>query len=163
MKRKINRKKIYVGFAADILHKGHINVLKTASKLGEVTVGLLTDSAISSYKKFPLLDYKQREIVLKNIKHVKNLPDTFYLKIQTYDYTTDKGMRIRTTAKNGKVVDSFIINDVDQIILVSNKGQIIRVAVNQIGIAGRSTQGVSIFKIPKENSEIHRTNWLRVN
>jgi phosphoenolpyruvate phosphomutase len=73
MKKKIHKKKVYVGFAADILHKGHINVLKTASKLGEVTVGLLTDSAISSYKKFPLLDYKQREIVLKNIKHVKKV------------------------------------------------------------------------------------------
>ena len=73
MKKKIHKKRVYVGFAADILHKGHINVLKTASKLGEVTVGLLTDSAISSYKKFPLLDYKQREIVLKNIKHVKKV------------------------------------------------------------------------------------------
>ena len=73
MKRKINRKKIYVGFAADILHKGHINILKIASKLGEVIVGLLTDSAISSFKKFPLLDYKQREIVLKNIKYVKKV------------------------------------------------------------------------------------------
>ena len=73
MKKKIHKKSVYVGFAADILHKGHINVLKTASKLGEVTVGLLTDSAISSYKKFPLLDYKQREIVLKNIIHVKKV------------------------------------------------------------------------------------------
>jgi phosphoenolpyruvate phosphomutase len=73
MKKKIHKKKVYDKFAADILHKGHINVLKTASKLGEVTVGLLTDSAISSYKKFPLLDYKQREIVLKNIKHVKKV------------------------------------------------------------------------------------------
>ena len=73
MKKKIHKKSVYFGFEADILHKGHINVLKTASKLGEVTVGLLTDSAISSYKKFPLLDYKQREIVLKNIKHVKKV------------------------------------------------------------------------------------------
>ncbi len=73
MKRKINRKKIYVGFAADILHKGHINILKIASKLGEVTVGLLTDSAIATYKKFPILDYKQREIILKNIKYVNKV------------------------------------------------------------------------------------------
>ena len=58
---------------------------------------------------------------------------------------------IRTTPKNGKVVDSFIINNDDQIILVSDKGQIIRVTVNQIRIAGRPTQGVSIFKIPKQD------------
>ena len=68
MKKNKNIKKVYVGFAADILHEGHINILKIASKLGEVTVGLLTDSAISSYKKLPHLNYKQREIILKNIK-----------------------------------------------------------------------------------------------
>ena len=53
MKKKIskNNKKVYVGLAADILHEGHITILKKASKLGDVTVGLLTDSAIASYKK----------------------------------------------------------------------------------------------------------------
>ena len=71
--KKNCKKKVYVGLAADILHEGHINILKVASKFGEVTVGLLTDSAIASYKKFPHLDYKQREIVLKNIKYVKKV------------------------------------------------------------------------------------------
>ena len=64
MKTKL-RKKVYIGLSADILHEGHINILKIASKLGDVTVGLLTDSAISSYKKLPHLNYKQREVVLK--------------------------------------------------------------------------------------------------
>ena len=65
---KNNKKKqVYVGLAADILHKGHINILKVAASLGNVTVGLLTDSAIATYKKFPHLDYKQREIVIKNM------------------------------------------------------------------------------------------------
>ncbi len=72
MKTKL-KKKVYVGLSADILHEGHINILKIASKLGEVTVGLLTDSAISSYKKLPHLNYKQREVVLKNIKFVKKV------------------------------------------------------------------------------------------
>ena len=51
--KKNCKKKVYVGLAADILHEGHINILKVASKFGEVTVGLVTDSAIASYKKFP--------------------------------------------------------------------------------------------------------------
>ena len=55
---------------------------------------------------------------------------------------------ILTTPKNGKVIDCFVIKENDQIIMVSDKGQIIRVNINQIRIAGRSTQGVSIFKIP---------------
>ena len=77
MKKNKNKKKVYVGLAADILHEGHINILQIASKLGDVTVGLLTDSAISSYKKLPHLNYGQREIIVKNIKFVKEvLPQT---------------------------------------------------------------------------------------
>jgi phosphoenolpyruvate phosphomutase / 2-hydroxyethylphosphonate cytidylyltransferase len=72
MKKK-NFKTVYVGLSADILHEGHINILKIASKRGKVIVGLLTDEAISSYKNIPTLDYKQREIVLKNIKFVKKV------------------------------------------------------------------------------------------
>ena len=70
---KNKKKVVYVGLSADILHEGHINILKTANKLGDVIIGLLTDSAISSYKKLPFLNYKQREIVLKNIKFVKKV------------------------------------------------------------------------------------------
>ena len=73
MKKKI----VYCGLAADILHEGHINLLKFASKYGQVTVGLLTDKAIAGYKKFPHLDYKQRLSVIENIKYVdKVIPQT---------------------------------------------------------------------------------------
>ena len=77
-----NKKKVYVSLSADILHEGHINILKKASKLGKVTVGLLTDQAITSYKQLPHLNYKQREIIVKNIRFVdKVIPQ------KTLDYT----------------------------------------------------------------------------
>ena len=82
MKKNKNIKKVYVGFSADILHEGHINILKKASKLGKVTVGLLTDKAITSYKQLPHLNYKQREIIIKNIKFVDRV-----IPQQTLDYT----------------------------------------------------------------------------
>ena len=75
------KKLVYVGLSADILHEGHINILKIANKYGEVIVGLLTDQAIASYKKIPHLSYKQREIVLKNIKYV-----TKVIPQKTLDY-----------------------------------------------------------------------------
>ncbi len=75
------KKKVYVGLAADILHEGHINILKRANTLGEVTVGLLTDQAISSYKRFPHLNYKNREAVLKNLSFVKKI-----IQQDTLDY-----------------------------------------------------------------------------
>lgn len=69
MKEKI----VYIALSADILHEGHINIINTAGKYGTVIAGLLTDEAISSYKNIPTLNYKQREIVLRNIKLVKKV------------------------------------------------------------------------------------------
>lgn len=63
-------KKVYVGMSADLVHPGHLNILKEAAKHGEVIVGLLTDEAIASYKRLPYLEFEQRKIVVENIKHV---------------------------------------------------------------------------------------------
>jgi len=72
-----NKKKVYVGLSVDIIHEGHINILKTANKYGDVIVGLLTDEAIASYKNIPYLDYKRRKIIVQNIKYVKKvIPQT---------------------------------------------------------------------------------------
>ena len=56
--------------SADLLHPGHINIINQASQLGELTVGLLTDKAIASYKRLPFLTYEQREIIIQNVKGV---------------------------------------------------------------------------------------------
>jgi len=69
----MKNKKVYVGLSVDIIHEGHINILKTANKLGDVIVGLLTDEAIASYKNIPHLDYKRRKIIIQNIKYVKKV------------------------------------------------------------------------------------------
>ncbi|MDA9624248.1 phosphoenolpyruvate mutase [Pelagibacteraceae bacterium] len=68
-----NNKIAYIGLSADILHEGHINIIKKASKFGKVVVGLLTDQAIASYKAIPTLNYKQREVILKNLKQVSRV------------------------------------------------------------------------------------------
>ena len=61
---------VYVGMSADLIHPGHINVLQQASELGDVTVGLLTDQAIASYKRLPHMTYEQRKTVVENLKGV---------------------------------------------------------------------------------------------
>ncbi|WP_235015355.1 phosphoenolpyruvate mutase [Oceanicoccus sp. KOV_DT_Chl] len=66
-------KKVYVGMSADLIHPGHINIIHEAAKLGEVTVGLLTDKAIASYKRLTFLTYEQRKSVVENIKGVANI------------------------------------------------------------------------------------------
>ncbi len=74
-------KNVYVGMSADLVHPGHLNIIKEASKLGRVTVGLLTDAAIASYKRLPYLEFEQRKTVVENLKGVdKVIPQ------ETLDY-----------------------------------------------------------------------------
>jgi phosphoenolpyruvate phosphomutase len=63
-------KKVYVGMSADLIHPGHLNIIKEAAKLGEVMVGLLTDKAIASYKRLPALKFEQRKLIIESIKGV---------------------------------------------------------------------------------------------
>ena len=63
-------KTVYVAMSADIIHPGHLNIIKEAAKLGEVTVGVLTDAAIASYKRLPYMNYEQRAAVVAQLKGV---------------------------------------------------------------------------------------------
>jgi phosphoenolpyruvate mutase len=56
--------------SADLVHPGHLNILRKASELGEVTVGLLTDRAIASYKRLPYMTFDQRKVVVESLKGV---------------------------------------------------------------------------------------------
>lgn len=77
----MKRKSAFVPMACDLIHEGHINILKQASKYGEVIVGLLTDEAISKYKPLPTFDYKRREKIVKSIKYVSKV-----FKTSDWDY-----------------------------------------------------------------------------
>ncbi len=73
-----NIKVVYVAMSADLLHPGHINILKIAREYadkvsGEVVVGLLTDRAIASYKRLPYMNYEQRKAVLESIAFVDKI------------------------------------------------------------------------------------------
>lgn len=63
-------KLVYVPMAADIIHPGHINILKTAASLGRVVVGLFSDEAIHSYKPEPYMSYEERKAVVESLKYV---------------------------------------------------------------------------------------------
>ena len=63
-------KRVYVAMSADIIHPGHLNIISEAAKLGDVTVGVLTDAAIASYKRLPYMNYEQRAAVVKALKGV---------------------------------------------------------------------------------------------
>jgi phosphoenolpyruvate phosphomutase len=65
-----NKKTVYIGMSADLVHPGHLNIIKKGAQLGSVTIGLLTDAAIASYKRLPFMPYEVRKQIIKNIKNV---------------------------------------------------------------------------------------------
>jgi phosphoenolpyruvate phosphomutase len=75
------RKIVYIGMIGDFLHHGHINIIEEARKLGEVTIGLLTDEAAESYKRKPIFTFEQRKKITENIKGV-----TFVIPQNSLDY-----------------------------------------------------------------------------
>ncbi len=74
-------KKVYVALSADLVHIGHLNIIREAEKLGDIVIGLLTDKAIASYKRLPFLPYEQRKVIIENIKGVKEV-----IPQETLDY-----------------------------------------------------------------------------
>ena len=70
--------------SGDIIHHGHINILKIASSYGNVILGALTDKAIKSYKKKPITNYKQRKLIFDSIKYVKKV-----IPQSTHDYSNN--------------------------------------------------------------------------
>ena len=66
-------KHVYICFSTDIIHNGHLAILKKAAALGEVTVGLLTDEAVASYKHYPLIPLEERIQMFESLKGVSRV------------------------------------------------------------------------------------------
>lgn len=74
-------KKVYLCLSTDIIHTGHINVIKTAAEYGEVTVGVLADECVAMYERPPIIPLEERMKIVENIKgvaHVIVQNDIFY-------------------------------------------------------------------------------------
>ncbi len=69
----MGKKTVYMSFSTDVIHGGHISIIEKAAKLGDLMIGALTDEAIASYRRFPLLSYAERVKVLSAIKGVKTI------------------------------------------------------------------------------------------
>ncbi len=61
---------VYMCFSTDILHGGHLSILGKAQKLGRLIVGVMSDEAVASYKRYPLLPYEDRRAMFENITGV---------------------------------------------------------------------------------------------
>ncbi|WP_417821318.1 DNA gyrase subunit A [Terasakiella sp.] len=83
----------------------------------------------------------------------------FGKRSSSFEYrTTGRGGKgianIEMSERNGKVAASFPVEVEDEIIMVTNGGQLIRTGVDQIRIAGRKTQGVTLFRVAEGESVV---------
>ena len=73
--KEIESRKVYMCFASDIIHGGHISIIKKAQKLGKLYIGVLSDEAVASYKRLPLVPASERKVMFENIAGVYRVVD----------------------------------------------------------------------------------------
>lgn len=71
--KEMENKTVYMCFSTDMIHSGHIAIIKKAAKLGKLTIGVLSDEAVASFKRFPLMPYEERKSIVENINGVANV------------------------------------------------------------------------------------------
>ncbi len=71
--KKIENRTVYMALSTDILHGGHMRILKRAARLGKLTVGVMTDEAVASYKRYPLVPYEERAALLAGVSGVRKV------------------------------------------------------------------------------------------
>lgn len=71
--KEIENRSVYMCFSTDVIHSGHIAIIKKAARLGKLTIGVLSDEAVVSYKRFPMLPFEERKTMFENIAGVHNV------------------------------------------------------------------------------------------
>ena len=66
-------KKIFMSMSTDVIHGGHINIIGKAAALGELTVGVLSDETVASYKRYPLLSCEERMKIVSAMQGVAHV------------------------------------------------------------------------------------------
>ena len=66
-------KTVYTCFTTDVIHEGHLNIIRQAQKYGEVTVGVLTDEAMIRFDRFPTISFEERLALVRGLEGVSRV------------------------------------------------------------------------------------------
>ncbi len=66
-------KRVYTCFCTDVIHEGHLNIIKEARKYGDVIVGVLSDEAMVRYNRFPVVSFEERVQMVTEIEGVRDV------------------------------------------------------------------------------------------
>ena len=89
--REVESRDVYMCFATDIIHSGHIRLIKKARRLGRLTIGILSDEAIAGYRRATVLPTSDRKDMFENIVGVYRVveQDTLSYKDNLEKYKPD--------------------------------------------------------------------------
>ena len=64
---EIENRKVYMCFSTEYIHSGHIAIIKKASRLGKLIIGVLSDEAVASFRRFPLIPFAERKSLISEM------------------------------------------------------------------------------------------------
>ena len=70
---EVNERTVYMCFSAEYIHSGHVAIINKARRLGRLTIGILSDEAIASYKRYPLIPFEERKALFSNMAGVERV------------------------------------------------------------------------------------------
>jgi phosphoenolpyruvate phosphomutase len=146
------KKQVYVAMSADLVHPGHLNIIKRAGELGDVTIGLLTDPAVASYKRLPYMTFEQRKEVVENLKGVSHV-----VPQETLDYVPNLRLYRPDFVVHGDDWREGVQRDVRQSVieaLAEWGGELVEIPY---------TKGISSTQLNQALKEIGTTPDLRRN
>lgn len=66
-------KTVYTCFCTDVIHEGHLNIIREAQKYGELIIGVLSDEAMIHFNRFPTVSFEQRVQMVKKLEGVSRV------------------------------------------------------------------------------------------
>ena len=70
---EVNERTVYMCFSTEYIHSGHVAIINKARRLGRLIIGILSDEAVASFKRFPLIPYGERKALIENIAGVERV------------------------------------------------------------------------------------------
>lgn len=65
--QEVENRSVYMCFSTDIIHSGHVAIIRKAQRLGRLTIGVLSDEATASYKRFPIIPFQERKTLMASL------------------------------------------------------------------------------------------------
>ena len=70
---EVNERTVYMCFSTEYIHSGHVAIINKARRLGRLIVGVLSDKAVSSFKRYPLIPFEERKALFENLAGVERV------------------------------------------------------------------------------------------